>query len=82
MDGIVVLKVIAGIFLVVFGIPNQIIDYKHRKNKAYEPGNAWGYYARLAREGNWEGRFMMWSGYLAIFLIVGATGYLVYGLTR
>jgi len=82
MDDISVLKVIAGVFLLVFGVPNQVIDYKHRKNKDYEPGNAWGYYARLAREGSWEGRFMMWSGYIGIYAIIGVLGYAFYVLAK
>lgn len=76
----VALKIIALIFVLVFGIPNQIIDYKHRK--LYEPGHAWGYYAKLSNEGNWAGRFMMWSGYIGIYFIVGALGYTFYLLTR
>lgn len=76
----VILKIFALIFVVVFGIPNQIIDYKHRKR--YEPGHAWGYYAKLSKEGNWEGRFMMWSGYIAIYFIIGVLGYTFYLLTQ
>ena len=82
MDDVTILKIIAGVFMLVVGIPNQIIDYKHRKNKDYEPGNAWGYYARLARGGSWEGRFMMWSGYLGIYAIIGVTGYAFYALAK
>ena len=76
------LKIIVAILAIVLGIPNQIIDHKHRKLKAYEPGNAWGYYAKLSREGNWEGRFMMWSGYLGIVLIMFTLGYTFYLLSR
>lgn len=76
------LKMIALVFVVVLGIPNQIIDHKHRKRKAYEPGNAWAYYARLGKEGNWEGKFMIWSGVLGIYLILGTLGYGFYALTR
>jgi hypothetical protein len=82
MDDISVLKIIAGVFMLVVGIPNQIIDYKHRKNADYEPGNAWGYYARLAKEGSWEGRFMMWSGYIGIYAIIGVLGYGFYVLAK
>lgn len=82
MDDVSVLKMIAGVFMLVVGIPNQIIAYKHRKNKDYEPGNAWGYYARLAKEGSWEGRFMMWSGYLGIYAIIGIIGYGFYVLAK
>lgn len=69
-------QIAVAIFAIVFGIPNQIIDYKHRKNKAYEPGDAWAYYSKLAKEGNAEGKFMMWSSYCGIFLMVAALVYL------
>jgi len=75
-----ILKMAALVFVIVLGIPNQIIDYKHRKN--YEPGNVWGYYAKLSKEGSWEGKFMMWTGYIGIAYIVVATGYLFYALSR
>ncbi|GEM_PF-1741477 len=64
------IKIIAAVYLLVCGIANQVIDYKHRKRNAYEPGCAWQYYSRLAREGSREGKFMMWSGYLGIWLII------------
>jgi len=76
------LKIVATLFAVFLGIPNQIIDYKHRKRAGYEPGNAWGYYAKLSKEGSWEGKFMMWSGYLGIGFIIAALGYLFYALCR
>ena len=76
------LKIIVAVFAIVLGIPNQLIDYKHRKQNAYEPGNAWGYYAKLSREGNWEGKFMMWSGYLGIAQIIVTLGYVLYALSR
>lgn len=76
------IKIIAAVFVIIFGIPNQIIDYKHRKREAYEPGNAWGYYANLAKQGNWEGRFLMWSGYLGIVLILTICAYGFYALSR
>lgn len=44
------IEIIAAVCLLVFGIANQIIDYKHRKRKACEPGCAWQYYSQLARE--------------------------------
>lgn len=68
------------LFAVISGIPNQIIDYKHRKNKAYEPGDAWAYYSKLSKEGNGEGKFMMWSTYCGIALIVAALAYVAYRL--
>jgi hypothetical protein len=75
-----VVKMTALVLIIFLGIPNQIIDYKHRKN--YEPGNVWGYYAKLSKEGSWEGKFMMWSGYTAIAYIVVATGFMFYALSR
>ncbi len=64
----------------IFGIRIQFIDYKHRKKKAYEPGDAWAYYSRLSREGDAEGRFMMRATYCGIFLIIAALAYLAYQL--
>jgi hypothetical protein len=78
----ITLKIIVAIFMAVIGIPNQLIDYRHRKRNAYEPGNAWGYYAKLSKEGSWEGKFMMWSGYLGIGLIIFILGYAFYALSR
>lgn len=78
----ITLKLIVGLFAIIFGIPNMIIDHKHRKRRAYQPGNAWGYYAKLSREGNWEGKFMMWSGYAGIALIIASLVYLFYALSR
>ena len=63
------------IFVVVFGIPIQIIDYRHRKKRAYEPGDAWAYYSRLSKQGSREGKFMLWSSYCGIALIVGVIAY-------
>jgi len=67
-------------FVLAVGIPNQIIDYKHHKNKAYEPGDAWAYYSRLSKQGSREGKFMMFSSYCGIALIIGLLGYLAYRL--
>ena len=78
----ITLKLLAAIFAIVVGIPSQIIDYKHRKRNAYEPGNAWGYYAALSNAGSWEGRFMMWSAHLGIAFVVATLGYLFYALSR
>lgn len=75
-----VLKILAFVLVIVVGIPNNIIDHKHRKR--YEPGNAWGYYAKLSKEGSWEGKFMMWSGYIGIAFIVAVIGYSFYALSR
>ena len=74
------LKVLTLIFLIVFGIPNQIIDDRHRKR--YESGHAWSYYAKLSKEGSWEGRFMMWSAYIGIYFIFGALAYTFYLLVQ
>lgn len=79
-NNMIALKILTVIFVIVFGIPGQIIDYKHRKR--YEPGHAWRYYAKLSKEGRWEGRFMMWSGYIGIYFIVGALNYTFYLLTH
>lgn len=73
-------KIAVLLFAIVFGIPNQIIDYKHRKKKAYEPGDAWAYYSKLSKEGNAEGRFMMCSTYCGIGLIIAVTVFLAYHL--
>lgn len=64
------LKWMVLVFVIVFGIPNKIIDYKHRKNKAYAPGDEWAYYSRLSKEGKLEGKFMLWSTYCGIGLVV------------
>jgi hypothetical protein len=64
------IELIVTIFAIVLGIPNRIIDIKHRKRKAYEPGHAWGYYSKLNKGGSWEGKFMMWSGYSGIVLVL------------
>lgn len=76
------IKIIALILIIFLGIPNQIIDYRHRKRKAYEHGNASAYYTKLSKEGCWEGRFMMWSGYIAIYFVIGTICYAFYALTR
>lgn len=73
-------KIVTVLFVIFFGIPIQIIDYKHRKNKKYEPGDAWAYYSRLSKEGSREATFMMWSTYCGIALIVSALAYLAYRL--
>lgn len=70
------IKFLVLFFAIVFGIPNQIIDYKHRKNKSYEPGDAWACYSRLSKEGNAEGKFMVWSTYCGIGLVVATLAYL------
>lgn len=68
------------VFAVIFGIPGQIIDYKHRKNKAYEPGDAWAYYSKLSKQGSREGKFMMFATYCGISLIVAVSAYTAYRL--
>ncbi len=77
-----VLKIISLIALVVIGIPNTLIDHKHRKRKAYGHGNAWAYYSELAKAGSWEGKFMMWSGYVCIWLVILTIGFGFYELSR
>lgn len=76
------LKIIVALFAVVLGIPNKIIDARHRKREAYEPGNAWAYYAKLGKEGSWEGKFMIWSGYIGIYLIIAVLAYTFYVLCQ
>lgn len=78
----ITLKIIAAVFAIVVGIPCQIIDYKHRRRNAYEPGNEWAYYAALSNAGSWQGRFMVWSAYLAIAFVIGALVYAFYALAR
>lgn len=73
-----IVKIVYAVIFLVLAIPNAIIDYKHRKKNAYPHGNAWAYYSQLAKEGNWEGKFMMWSGYIgivAILSIIASTFY-------
>jgi hypothetical protein len=79
-DFMLVFQIAVVIFAILVGIPNQLIDYKHRKKNAYEPGNAWAYYSKLSQEGNIEGMFMMWSGYCGISLILATLAYLAYRL--
>ncbi|MFC0252817.1 hypothetical protein [Massilia consociata] len=74
--------IVVPIFMILFGIPNKIIDAKHRKRGAYQPGHEWSYYAKLSKEGNWEGRFVMWSGYLAIAVILAVIAEMFYVLSR
>lgn len=76
------MKIIAAVFAVVLGIPGKIIDRKHRKQRAYEPGNAWEYYAKLGKEGSWEGKFMIWSGVIGFYLVLGILGYMFYVLCQ
>lgn len=69
-------RIMCAVYLLVAGAGNQVIDDKHRKRNAYEPGCAWQHYAKLAREGSREGKFMMWSGHIGIWFIIAtiATG--------
>ena len=53
-----IFNIVVLIFLVGAGIPNAIIDYKHRKKNGYTDGNAWAYYSKLSKEGCWEGKFI------------------------
>lgn len=72
------MKLIGVLMTVVLGIPNQIIDYKHRKRKAYEPGDAWAYYSKLSKEGNFDGKFMMFSTYVGITVIIAVISFAAY----
>jgi len=47
-----------------------------------EPGCAWQYYAQLAREGSREAKFMMWSGYISIYMILAIIGVAFYELAQ
>jgi len=76
------MRIIAGIYLLIAGVANQVIDYKHRKRNAYEPGCAWQYYSQLAREGSREAKIMMWSGYIAIYFIIAILGVTFYELAK
>jgi hypothetical protein len=78
----VISAIVVPIYLVFFGIPNKMIDSKHRKRKAYEPGHEWSYYAKLSKEGNWGGRFMMWSSYLGIGVVLALIAETFYVLSR
>lgn len=76
------MKIIVGIYVLIVGVVNNVIDYKHRKRNAYEPGCAWQYYAQLAREGSREAKFMMWSGYISIYMIFAIMGVAFYELAQ
>ena len=76
------MEIIVAIFAVVIGIPSRIIDRKHRKMNAYEPGNAWEYYSTLGKAGSWEGKFMIWTTVLGFYLILGVLGHTFYALAR
>jgi hypothetical protein len=69
-------------YIVVIGGGNQLIDMKHRKHPDYSPGTAWSYYAKLSKEGNWHGTFMIWSTISGIVLCLAVIGYMFYRLTR
>jgi len=60
-------------YIVVIGGVNRYLHRKHKKRAHYLPGRAWSYYARLRRQGNWEGTFMLWStglsGIIALALL-------------
>ena len=71
-----VLKFITLVFVVGIGIPCYVIDFRHRRNKDYVPGNEWSYYSRLKREGHRDGQFMMRSAYAGIALIAAAIVFL------
>jgi len=75
-----VFNILLFLFLVVGGIGNAVIDYRHQKKDGYIPGHAWSYYSKLSKAGSWEGKFMMWSGYIAIALIILVTALTFYKL--
>jgi hypothetical protein len=74
------INIMYAILLLVIGIPNAIIDHKHRRRNAYPHGNAWAYYSKLSKEGSWEGKFMMWSGYVGIAAILSILALAFYQL--
>lgn len=61
-------------YILLCGIPMQIIDYKHMKKRAYERGNVWGYYTALSKSGSVEAKFMVWSSCFGIGMVVGLLG--------
>ena len=74
------LKAVLVMFVIFFGIPSLIIDFKHRKKSEYHPGSEWAYYSKLSKDGSTEGRFMMFTTYIGILFIVAVVAYLVYRL--
>lgn len=70
------IKILVGLFALTFGIVNRRIDAKHRKRKAYVPGDEWAYYSRLSKEGCREGRFMVLSAWVGIGVIIASLAYL------
>lgn len=55
------LKFALAFYILVIGGGNRYLHRKHRRRAEYGRGSAWSYYARLKRQGNWEGTFMLWS---------------------
>ena len=74
------IEIIVPVAGLVVGVPNTIIDLKHRKN--YEPGNGWEYYSNLAKQGSREGKFMIRSTVFAFYLVLAIIGDIFYELSR
>lgn len=75
-----IIKIALLIFALVLGLPALIIDYRHQKNKAYEPGDAWAYYSKRSKQGHADAKFMMLNTYVGIVFIVAVLAYLAYRL--
>jgi len=71
MRAMIFLKFALAACILVIGGGNRYLHRKHRRRAAYTPGRAWSYYARLRREGNWEGTFMLWSTASGIAIALG-----------
>ena len=76
------MQIVVLVFYVVIGIPNKIIDHKHRKREGYDRANPAVYYSRLSKEGNWEGKFMIGSGYMGFYCILTVCGIGFYELCQ
>ena len=65
----IVLKFALALYILVIGGGNRYLHRRHRHR--YAPGTAWSYYARLRRQGNWHGTFMLWSTWSFIAIGLG-----------
>jgi hypothetical protein len=57
----IVLKLAFAATLLILGGGNRFLHRRHRQRIAATHSSAWSYYARLRRQGNWQGTFMLWS---------------------
>jgi len=60
--------------ILVIGGGSQYIHRKHRRRAEYVASGAWSYYARLRRQGRWEGTFMLWSVASSVVIAAGLLG--------